>query len=267
MLFRRPGRPLGPIASLCCTLSCALVALVSLAAREAAAFVVDFESLAHGEVALGSLAGTGLTIDALNPNRGFDLAVGFDTRLQGTADLDLQASPTGPVWSAGNLANTALGVILILQENDAGCSTGICSSPDDEGRRPAGDLILDFETPLLELGFDLIDIDSLTSESGSIELFDGTSSVTIDLLEFLDPGSPFYDPTIELGNNSANRFAPISAAAVGLEKIDAATFHLGGSGGLDNVSGTLVPEPTTALLMALGLGGLGVAARRTAARS
>jgi hypothetical protein len=232
----------------------------SIGAGEARALSLDFETLAHGEVATGSL--DGVEIGALNPNRSFDLAIGFDTHETGTADLDLQASAAGDPWSGGNLAAVDLGTILILQENDSGCTTGICSNPDDEGRRPAGDLSFVFDVPVLDFGFDLVDLDSLATEAGSIEFFQGNASVSLSFMEFLDPGSDRYDPTIAIGNNTANRFAPITAESLDLERIDSVTFHLGGSGGVDNLQGTVVPEPTAAILLGLGLSGIGFAGRR-----
>jgi hypothetical protein len=234
--------------------------LASLGAGEARALSLDFESLAHGEVAIGSL--DGVEIGALNPNRSFDLAIGFDTHEIGTADLDLQASATGDAWSGGNLAAVDLGTILILQENDSGCATGLCSNPDDEGRRPAGDLSFVFDAPVLDFGFDLVDLDSLATEAGSVELFQGGVSVSVSFMEFLDPGSDRYDPTIVIGNNTANRYAPITAESLDLDQIDAVTFHLGGSGGVDNLQGTVVPEPTAAILLGLGLAGIGFAGGR-----
>jgi hypothetical protein len=233
------------------------LALSLLGASAAQALSLDFESLSHGEVVKAGLGD--VQIDALNPNRGFDLAVGFDTSLSGTADLDLEM---GGGWSSGNIAGERLGTILILQENDLGCDVGICSNPDDEGRRPAGDLSFAFGTSVLDFGLDLVDIDNALVEDGSLEFFDGAASVTISFAEFIDPKSAFYDDTIEFGNNSANRISPLSAKALGLEEIDGVTVHLGGSGGVDNLTGTIVPEPSTAILSLLGLMGLASVGRR-----
>lgn len=233
------------------------MALSLLGASAAQAVSLDFESLSHGEVVKAGL--DDVQIDALNPNRSFDLAVGFDTTLSGTADLDLEM---GGGWSSGNITGEQLGTILILQENDTDCDTGICSNPDDEGRRPAGDLSFAFRTSLLDFGLDLVDIDNALVEDGSLEFFDGEVSVAVSFAEFIDPKSAFYDETVEFGNNSANRISPLSAKVLGLEKIDGVTVSLGGSGGVDNLTGTIVPEPSTAVLALLGLIGLASAGRR-----
>ena len=251
MLLQDFGRGFG---FLCRAFSSAIVAVWvfgALGAADARALTLDFESLSHGQVANGSL--DGVSIKPINPNRIFDLAVAFDTRLKGTSDLDLEV---GEGWSAGNLVGEQLGMILILQENDLGCKIGICLDPDDEGRRPAGEILFGFEKALTDFGFDLVDIESISAEAAFIDLFDGTASATVALMDFLNPGSDRYDATIELGNNSANRFAPITAASVGLQQIDGVRIRLGGSGGIDNLTGTVVPEPTSALLIGLGLAAL-----------
>ena len=195
--------------------------------------------------------------------------MGFDSRESNTSDRDLQASLPGPdYWSTGNIKNLDLGIILILQENKVGCEsgTGICSDPDDEGHRPAGYLGFDFDIPVRDFGFDLIDIESITAEHATIELIDkladgSTLSQTVELMEYLDMGSLRYDASIVFGDNSANRFAAITAASVGLDELDRVVLHLGGSGAIDNIQGTVVPEPGTALLIALGLAGLAVRRR------
>lgn len=260
-LMSRGESPWRFVASLSASL---VLAAATVAGQPAHALSVDFESLLHGQVANGTLGSTGLEIDASNPNRGFDLAVAFDTNLSGTADLDLEY---GGGWNAGNIAGEQLGIILILQESDTGCASGICASPDDEGSRPAGDLILSFDTPLLDFGLDLVDVESATTENGSIVFFDGASSATVTLSDFVNAASSFYDPTITFGNNSANRIAAITAAELGLEQIDAVTVSLGGSGGIDNLTGTVIPEPTTALMMLLGLAGLAYGSERRPAAS
>ena len=232
-----------------------------LAVGNAIALTADFESLLHGEVVSGQIAG--VTIDALNPNRSFDYAVAFDSTQTNTADADLESNPQGPAyWSGGNLVDTELGIMLIIQENDTGCAVGICSNPDDEGRRPAGDLGFSFEVPVLDFGFDLVDIESIAAESGYLEFFQGQSSAIVQLMDFLELGNDRYDSSIVLGNNTANRYAAITAASVGLENFDRVVLHLGGSGAIDNIQATLVPEPSTALLMALGLCGLALRRRR-----
>jgi hypothetical protein len=203
-----------------------------------------------------------VTISAINPNKGFDYAVGFDSQAVGTADPDLEAGGGLTPWSGGNIAGEDLGTILILQENSTGCSTGTCSDPDDEGERPAGTLIFDFSISILEFGFDAVDIESISAENAMIKFSGGGDSAIVDLMEFVDASSALYDPTLSLGDNTANRFAPISAAYLGLSEIDRVEFDLAGSGALDNLEVTFVPEPSTALLMSLGLGALAARRRR-----
>ncbi len=229
----------------------ALAALLLLAAgvRDSRGLVFDFEDLQHGEIALGTRGI--LDISAHNPNRSFDLAVGFDSRLTGTRDPDLEAGPGG--WSGGNLAGADLGVLLVLQENSIGCGDGICDAPDDEGRRPAGELVFRFSTPVRDFRFDAVDIEGVMAERASITFYDGTRQATLDLLDFLDPGSPFYDPSLVFGDRTANRFPTIRAQDLGLPEIDRIVFAMGGSGALDNLTVTPVPEPSTALILGLGL--------------
>ena len=93
------------------------------------------------------------------------------------------------------------------------------------------------------------------SENGELTLTDSTgASQTLSFASLL--------AGLEIGNNTANRIAPIDASDLGLEDIVTAEFLLGGSGAIDNI--TIVPEPGPALLMALGLSGLGYAGRRRA---
>lgn len=234
----------------------ALVAAAVALSGSAQALQIDFESLAHGEVVttLGDV-----TITANNPNRSFDIAAAFDSNESNTRDPDLEANNSGgPVWSGGNLANTALGTLIILQENSNGCSTGICTHPDDEGRRPAGSITFALTTPVVDFGFDLVDLEGAVVEATTVTLFDGVNSAVIAVADFVDSNSAVYDPSISLGNNTANRFQAISAAAVGLSQIDRIQFDLGGSTAIDNLNGTNVPEPGSAILIGLGLAGLGM---------
>ncbi len=214
-------------------------------ALPASALTIDFEGLANGEVVTNV---SGVTIIAESFQRDFDYAVAFDSTATGTEDSDLEDD-----WAGGNLVGEVLGNLLILQENDAGCESGVCSRPDDEGRRPAGTLTLEFSTPTSIFGFDLIDIDSAVAENGALTLWDASgASVRIDFDVVL--------AGLDIGDNTANRITPYASKELGLGEFVKAEFLLGGSGAIDNIE--IVPEPTTALLMGLGLAGLGVAGRR-----
>jgi hypothetical protein len=239
-------------------------ALLALLPSPALALLVDFDSVVHGGVIEDQL--DGITITATNPNRAFDIAAAFDTNESGTSDPDLEANLSGSFfWSAGNIAQVDLGRILILQEDDDDCSTDVCSDPDDEGERPAGEIDILLTTSVLDFGFDLVDVESILAEAAFIRLYQGDDFETVALMDYLDTGSARYDPTIVLGDNSANRFAPITAESLGFQQIDRVAFELGGSSGIDNLRGTAVPEPSSAALVGLGLGALALARRRTSA--
>jgi hypothetical protein len=235
----------------------AVLAAIAFAPSLAAALTIDFEQFQHGEV-IGGVEG--VDIRAVNYARDFDLAVVFDSRERDTRDPDLEDP-----WSAGNLVESLpIGNLLIIQENDDGCDAvgDVCSNPDDEGRRPAGELIFDFALPTPFIGFDVIDIDDAVMERGELTLTDSLGgSVTLGLESVL---TAFGVGDVVLGDNSANRVGPIDAAGLELQDIVQATFVMGGSGALDNIEYAIVPEPATAVLMGLGLVGLAVAGRRRA---
>jgi hypothetical protein len=200
--------------------------------------------LGHGDFVSNQISG--VTISAINPNRGFDVAQIFDTTASPTSDTDLEDP-----WSTGNLpSTTVLGNALIISENNDP------NDPDDEGRRPAGSLTLDFAASYQTLGFDLIDVEDLTAENGSVDFFaagGATTNVTFaDLVT--------RDGTITWGDNSANRIAPFSASELGLPNISKVTFNLGGSGAIDNIT---VPDGgSTLALLGLSMAGLGFCKRQ-----
>ncbi len=228
------------------------IALIVLACggASASADVIDFEGLEHGLIVDTQFADRGILVEAVNPNRSFDLAAVFNTNLMDTRDPDLQ-SP----WSVGNLPeSTDIGSILIIQENNKGVGDGIADRPDDEGRRAAGQLIFGFDRVVRSIGFDLVDLESATSESSLLELFRGdTLMLSIGFAEFEAGGA--YDNGAIYGDNSLNRIGPIDVAG----GFDRAVFSLGGSGGLDNISYVL---PAPGAMGALGIGGLLAARRR-----
>jgi len=253
-------------------------ALLSLAlcglAGAASAVTITFDELQHGEIVGNQFAGMSVSIIAGNVGGGPSFAVAFDSDLpfgsplHGDNDLLFRDRNGNEGWSRGNIEGVPLGNLLIIQENDIGCFDGICDLPDDEGSRPAGLLRFDFEISVLDFGFDLVDVESTSMEGGSISFYDlnpdtgGFKLVNIPMTDFLDGVAG-----IELGDRSANRIAPftladIQAMRADFEEIDRVEINLGGSGAVDNVNFTPVPEPTTAVLLGLGLAGLASSGRR-----
>ena len=236
---------------------CSFVAAFGLCvALPAAAVTIDFEAFDHGDVVAAPIATHGdYTLVAENFTRSYDAAVAFDTGASGTADDDLER---GSGFATGNIASAQLGNILILQENDD-CDATSCDSPDDEGRRPAGKFTFLLDQMHQSFAFDLVDVDSASSEAGHITFFrlaDGLVDVTVasfTFSQFLGLGQG-----VQFGDNSANR---IDLGTVG--DFNAFEVHMGGSGGIDNIAtnDVPVPEPATAVLLGLGLCAL-VAARR-----
>lgn len=234
-------------------LAALVVTLAMTSAGVAGAITLDFEQFATGTVLSGSTV-QGVTITTNNTRKPFDIAAIFDSRGSGTRDPDLEANSFlggGTAWSNGNLGEDALGFdpdlgkILIIMRNDDGCSTGICSNPNDDGG--GGHFGFAFATPITSFGVDVVDIDD-GEQGGTIILHDGFNSVSFDFDELLPVGN--------FGNHSANRFEPLLAQDYGFDSFDRATIVLEGSGGVDNVTFAPIPEPGTVALLALGLLGL-----------
>jgi hypothetical protein len=195
----------------------------------------------------------GVTFSVTNTGGGPNLGVAFDSTATGTRDPDLEDA-----WSGGNLAsNTILGNLLIIQENNNGTDDGVANDPDDEASRPAGTITIDFDFLIDSIGFDLIDIESATLEAGSVATFlnGGAALTTVDFADFLNLGA--FDRNAVYGNNSANRIAPLTAAEMGIGSFDQVIISMGGSGAVDNITWSTVPEPATSALLAGGLLGLG----------
>ena len=232
--------------------------LASAAALPASGAMITFSGLQHGEIVTNQFVSDGLTISVDNFNRSFDLGIIFDTTRTNTADPDLEDP-----WEMGNIAtDEILGNVLILAENNVDANNnGLIDTPDDEANRPAGEFYLDFATPQTALGFDILDIEGTAQENGYVEFFAGGISlrrITFNML--VTNNNPFFDASIEFGDESANRIQPFTTAALGIGAFDRAVIRLGGSGAIDNIN--YVPAPGFVSLA--GAASLALARRRRA---
>ena len=265
--------------------SIALAAIAGLCASSAqAGGILTFDGQMHGDV-YSTMASdapashftlpTGLSyIQVINRGGGPDIGVVYDS--EGTRPQDPDLERRGG-WSGGNLApNTNLGMLAVIQENRHGCGDGRCNYPDDEGTRPqAGSIIFQFDHGITSIGADLIDVEGPVewgSDAGYIATFhlNNQQVAQIGFEEFVtnSANNPFYDASIEFGNNTANRIAPITADQLGVSAFDRVEFNFGGSAAIDNIVWTdptppnNVSEPGSLLLMGLAIAGLGARRRR-----
>ncbi len=236
---------------------CALAGVCVASSTLAEPISANFESLVHGEMITNQFADVGMTIAAQNFQLAGAMPIAFDSNLLSSSDPDLN----GPHWRKGNLAPFAdLGNLIIIPENlvDAN-NDGIVDDPDDEGARPAGDLIFTFTDVMTGFGFDVVDMEGPVKEASSVEfLLFGQPVANVSFSEFTTPGSQFYDSTVRFGDHSANRISVMSAEALNIQGFTSVVIHVGGSSAYDNI--VVVPAPASGLL--LGLGGLAAIRRR-----
>jgi hypothetical protein len=245
-----------------------VAAALGLSATTASAVQVLFSEGNHGEIITNKfLAQYGFNVSAVNVGGGPNKAMIFDSRKRGTLDPDLegpdQFTGTGPSWGNGNIPDRQdLGKLLVLAENDVDANgNGFVDNPSDEGSRPAGRIILDFLQPITSLGFNLVDIEGPTefnNDAGYVMTFQGLlpsgrgGSSRVGFGDFIQPGDPFFDPTV---------IKPITAAQLGMTSFNRVIFDLGGSGAIDDLRYTFIPEPAS---MALMLPALAMLRRRRA---
>ncbi|RNC82573.1 MAG: hypothetical protein ED559_12585 [Phycisphaera sp.] len=230
-----------------------------LCAGVGSAQVYDFGTLVHGEVVANQFA-PDLVVSGTNPNRAFDIIAAFDTTEMNTSDPDLQ----GPPWSGGNLAVSATEVVignaLIIAENNTDANNdGVLDDPDDEISRPSGTIDLSFATSVPVFGLDIIDIEGVVEEESSLDFYSNGNIVgTVNFTAFTDNVSAYFDPSVQFGNNHANRIQPIPAADFGVLGFDRVVINVGGSSAYDTF---VVPSPSSAVLLSAGLL-LGIRKRR-----
>lgn len=235
-------------------------------ASPAWSFVIDFDTDGNGnaitegqvidnEYFSGIPGASGLTayFSAINLSSGPDLAVVYDSDPGTGRDPDLEAPFTNVLNGDGITNGTTLnpGNVLILQENDWGCSgpnPTFCSHPDDEGSRPAGSFEITFNEEITLESIDLFDIEWV--ELGGIKLYNASDVLLAS-----------YDIT---GTGGDNTYTTLSLLTDNVARM---TIDMGGSGAIDNIVGSYtppgggggIPNPASLALMLLGLG---VIARR-----
>lgn len=232
---------------------------------------VTFDNLPAGAF-VGSqyFLSDGLLIAAENnrPN-GPDVATLFNSEdPNATQDEDLSRVQTGDDayafgWEPGNIPrNTVLNNLLIIAENvrDTSPDDGLIDRPDDEG--DGGRLFFSFSTPINSFGFDLIDMQDDNALNGGVSFYNnGTLIDRIAFSEFTTNGGTYYDPTVQYGENTANRIRPITAASLGVGQFNAVVVDFATSSAMDTIVYTPIPEPAAAALL-LGLPMMGLLRRR-----
>lgn len=201
----------------------------------AQSIALDFDTdaggsdIVHGQVIDSEYAGFGVDIWADNVGGGPDLAVAYDSsgQVSTNRDPDLR-SP----WDGGNAQATQGGNLLIIQENSTGCSTGVCTYPDDEGSRPAGSLYLDFNQDITGISFDLIDVEQPENTGAHLALLDADRNV-IGGSQIMFDSLTSTAGAVSWGNNFYNAISQI-VFNIG-QQVQGVMFNLGGSGAINNV--------------------------------
>ncbi len=240
----------------------AAACLVTVPAQ--AAVIVDFETFGgtvfqHGTVVTNqydsALYGN-LEISADNINRSDpDYAVAFDTTTprNQTTDDDLLA----PFSNSAGLGVSNPGNILIIQENKPGCAAGLCSDPDDEGRRPAGHLLFEWDAPVNLISLDFFDIENKVGGD------DENNKVPGSEIRFLDAlGNDLFANSFVPGTGGDNTWDRLTFS--GISGIYGLEINLFGSGAVDNLQYSVVPVPASVWLFGTALIGFIGYSRRTA---
>lgn len=204
--------------------------------------VLSFDDLPGGVVLTKQVPG--LTVSGVNQHEDApDAALVYDFTAYPELAYGGQQFDGG--WDGGNLAGfNTQGKGLVV------------AGPDPtkmlERRRPSGDLVFEFDEAITAFGFTIIDVEGpeeFVTDTGYFVEFShrGNTLQQIDFADFVSAGSPYYDPSLEFGNHTANRIQMISAEQVGSWAFDKVTVAFGGSSVLGEVNYEAVPTPTAVL--------------------
>ena len=209
--------------------------------------LIDFEDYASGTIIDNEYyVSDGITFNGINIAKNAEnLAVLFDTNNYTGGDRDLAA----PFFNNDNLGEISPGNVLIIHEHPDECDAFTCVDPDDEGSRPAAYFSINFSEAVTLNSIDFFDVESEeygTSENNLISFFDSNN---VEILP-----NTFYTPN----TGGDNQWARLDFGVSGVSSIKISLY---GSGAIDNINYTKVPEPTTLAIFALGI--IGLASRRS----
>lgn len=251
---------------------------LSMGTANAAFFVIDFESDDQGNTLLEGNSGNsapnvaGIDIEASQPFANFfgtgsgvnfsSIGMGDKEGILTLYDTDIRDGVNGndddlePNFEGGNGSLTGgYGNSLILQEGGA---TGDIDDPNDNGD---GAIIqMDFDIALVEFNFSMIDLDDNKVAASTLTFTDTFSnqSVTISFADLEGSSTSVFSGTgVDFGDDHANDISTINIANLqtinsSLTQFDQVILDADGSGGLAEISFETVPEPSSALLVALG---------------
>ena len=216
---------------------------LAVAPAWASALVLDFEGFLPGQIIDDEYSEYGVHISAINLGGGPNIAAVFDTNNFTGGDDDLAA----PFFNSNGLGTLSPGNVLIIQEND-NCDSVMCTTPDDEGSRPAGYFTITFDVPVTLNSIDFFDIEGAESPNSSdnqISLYGVNGLIT----------NAFWTPDTG-GDNTWDQLL------FGISGVTMIEIRMGGSGALDNLDFTPVPVPAAVWLLGSGLFGLFATRRR-----